>query len=154
MTVRRRRHCGVLWMRPNRPGAGKRKRKTEKTDEKKEDEKDPAKDAEFQKKVEEAAALRIKSTRLLPVWGLRFTPAETGQYTLQIYIRNSAGETRSDERKLTVLPEQNDPAKPGCWGGNVRVSKRDPQQFELANGDPFFIYGAECLLDTGLDAVP
>ncbi len=128
---------------PKPPGEKKKKKgaKQGEKKEEKEEPKDPAKEAEAQKLIDLTAAARIRSTRLMPVWGLRFTPFETGQYTLQIYVRNSAGETRSEERKLTVLPEIKNPKTPGRWGGNVRVSKRDPHQFELASGDPFFIYG-------------
>ena len=75
----------------------------------------------------------------LPVWKIRFTPRETGQYTLQFYVRNSAGELRTEERKLTVVPEQRASLPPGRQGGNVVVSKRDPRQFELDNGEPFFM---------------
>ena len=80
-------------------------------------------------------------------------PLKPGQYTLQIYVRNSAGETRSEERKLTVLPERKNPKTPGRWGGNVRVSTRDPHQFELSNGDPFYVFGENRLLDARLVAV-
>ncbi|HLX64131.1 MAG TPA: cellulase family glycosylhydrolase [Planctomycetota bacterium] len=120
----------------------------EKKEPPKQEETDPAKIAEVKKreeeqkkKLEQIAKLRVQSTRLLPVWGIRFTPLETGQYTLQIYVRNNAGEVRTEERKLIVLPERKNTALPGRLGGNVRVSKRDPRQFELSNGDPFFVFG-------------
>ena len=117
------------------------KKDTDKKDADKEEPKDPVKEAAAQKQIEQTAEMRLLSTRRLPVWGLRFTPFETGQYTIQIYVRNAAGETRSEERKLTVIPEVKNPKTPGRWGGNVQVSKRDPHQFELANGDPFYVYG-------------
>ncbi len=120
----------------------------EKKDGEKDEAKDPAKEAEakkkeaeLKKKIDEAATLRVLSLKRLPVWRIRYTPMETGQHTISIYIRNSAGETRTEERKLTVLPEVKNPQTPGRWGGNVRVSKRDPRQFELSNGDPFFVFG-------------
>ncbi len=116
-------------------------RKDEKKEPEKEEPKDPVKEAKVKEQIELTSALRIKTTTLLPVWGMRFTPLETGQYTLQVYVRNSAGETRTEESKLTVVPEIRNPKLPGRWGGNVRVSKRDPRQFELSNGDPFFVYG-------------
>jgi len=126
-------------------GKGAAKKNAEKAEKEKEEAKDPvkeaAKEAELKKAIEQTADLRIKSTTKLPVWCMRFTPVETGQYTLQVYVQNAAGETRSEERKLTVLPERKNPATPGRWGGNVRVSKRDPHQFELQNGDPFYVYG-------------
>ncbi|HEY3320689.1 MAG TPA: cellulase family glycosylhydrolase [Planctomycetota bacterium] len=78
---------------------------------------------------------------VLPLWLIRFTPQETGRYTLQIYVRNSAGETRAMERSLVVAPEQADPSLPGRKGGNVRIAKRDGRQLELQDGTPFFIVG-------------
>ena len=102
---------------------------------------DPVKEAEAQKKLLAAVDMRNATLNKAPVWSVRFSPAETGIYTLQIYIRNNAGETRTTERKLSVVAQNTHTAKAGTLGGNVRVSKRDPRQLELSNGDPFFIYG-------------
>ncbi|HYG74004.1 MAG TPA: cellulase family glycosylhydrolase [Planctomycetota bacterium] len=77
----------------------------------------------------------------MPLWLIRYTPQEVGRYTLHLYIRNSAGETRTREVSLVVAPEAPDPTRPGCKGGNVRVSKRDGRQLELQDGSPFFIFG-------------
>jgi len=77
----------------------------------------------------------------LPLWLIRYTPLEVGRYTLQLFIRNSAGETRTREVSMVVAPEVIDPAAPGRKGGNVRVSKRDSRQLELQDGSPFFIFG-------------
>ena len=78
---------------------------------------------------------------VLPVWVVRFTPQETGRYTYQLYVRNPAGETRSQEQSLVVVPEAPDPRLPGRKGGNVRVSQRDPRQLELQDGSPFYVVG-------------
>lgn len=78
---------------------------------------------------------------VMPAWMVRFTPQETGRYTLQLYVRNAAGETRVKEHSLVVVPERSDADRPGRKGGNVRVSTRDPRQFELQDGSPFFIVG-------------
>lgn len=122
--------------------AGESAPKKEETKEPPEDpEKKAAREAQLKKKVAFAAKMRDATVNLAPVWNIRFTPAETGQYTLQLYIRNNAGETRAAERKLTVYKQSASAAKPGCVGGNVRVSKRDPRQLELSNGDSFFIFG-------------
>jgi hypothetical protein len=94
---------------------------------------------------DDAAAEDKSSARLpenvLPMWTVRFTPQETGRYTLQLYIRNGVGETRVPEHSLVVSPEMPDAGLPGRTGGNVRVSRRDPRQLELQDGSPFFIVG-------------
>jgi len=77
----------------------------------------------------------------LPVWVVRFTPQETGRYTLQLYVRNAAGEARTPERSLVIVPEVPNARLPGRKGGNVCVSRRDPRQFELQDGSPFYIVG-------------
>jgi hypothetical protein len=76
----------------------------------------------------------------VPVWLIRFAPQETGRYTLQLYVRNSAGETRMREQSLVVASDAALPTG-GLTGGNVRVSRRDPKQLELSDGSPFFIFG-------------
>ena len=78
---------------------------------------------------------------IIPVWMLRFTPQETGRYTLQTYVRNSVGEARLPEQSMVVAPENSERAAPGRRGGNVRVSKRDPRQLELQDGSPFYCFG-------------
>lgn len=78
---------------------------------------------------------------LVPIWMLRFTPQETGRYTLQLYARNSSGETRMPESSMVVAPEAVNPATPGRTGGNVRVSRRDPRFLELQDGSPFYMVG-------------
>jgi len=77
----------------------------------------------------------------LPIWAVRFTPQETGRYTLQLYVRNAAGETRTPERSLVVVPEVPNRKLPGRRGGNVCLAKRDPRQLELQDGSPFYIVG-------------
>jgi hypothetical protein len=133
---------------------GKGKGKDGEQDAKKEAAKPPAADkqqplgpppapAEAKQETAEGDApqpLRKRET-LVPVWVVRFTPQETGRHTLQMYVRNGAGETRLPERSLVVVPETKAVSLPGCQGGNVVVSKRDPRQLELQDGSPFFIFG-------------
>jgi len=82
-----------------------------------------------------------KAAQALPVWLLRFTPQETGRYTMQMYVRNSAGEIRLQERSIVVAPEMKSGEYPGREGGNIRVSARDPRMLERGDGAPFYIYG-------------
>ena len=89
---------------------------------------------------------------VLPAWIVRFTPRETGRYTLQLYIRNRAGETRVGEHALVVASEQLDEELPGRQGGNVRVCRRDPRHFELQNGKPFFLIGQNVCWTNDWDA--
>ena len=77
----------------------------------------------------------------LPVWTLRFTPRETGRYTMRYFVRNKVGETATREEAVVVGPEISDAAAPGCKGGNVRVSRSDSRLLELQDGSPFFIFG-------------
>lgn len=125
------------------------KKNEEKKDEKKDTGKteattvktEPAKaEAEPAKAEKDESATKLPEG-VLPAWTVRFTPQEAGRYTLQLYVRNGAGETRIPERSLVVAPEQPDPRTPGRTGGNVRVSRRDPRQLELQDGTPFFIVG-------------
>ncbi|MCY3024365.1 MAG: cellulase family glycosylhydrolase [Planctomycetota bacterium] len=90
---------------------------------------------------EEGAAPARRPTALVPIWLVRFTPQETGRYTLQMYVRNPVGETRTPEQSLVVVPEMPDPALPGRKGGNVRVSRHDARQLELQDDTPFYVFG-------------
>jgi len=114
----------------------------EKSDKEKADAEKPKSDEakSDEKSGDESESPRKKGTPL-PVWLIRYTPLETGRYTMQMYIRNSAGETRTREGSVVVAPEMADPSLPGRKGGNVRVSRTDPRQLELQDGSPFFMYG-------------
>lgn len=92
-------------------------------------------------KPEEVEKPRENKPQGLPVWLLRFTPQETGRYTVQLFVRNSAGEIRLQERSLVVAPEAKSGEFPGREGGNVRVSARDPRMLERSDGAPFYIFG-------------
>jgi len=100
----------------------------------------PAAPKEEESAEQEGGAARKKSAPV-PVWAVRFTPQETGRYTLQLYVRNPAGETRTPERSLVIVPEIPDPKLPGRKGGNVCVSRRDPRRLELQDGSPFYAAG-------------
>lgn len=76
-----------------------------------------------------------------PLWVIRFTPSEVGRHMVQLWVRNRVGETRLPERGLVVVPQDAKRALPGRRGGSVRVSTRDPRQFELQDGSPFFAFG-------------
>ncbi|HYF48647.1 MAG TPA: cellulase family glycosylhydrolase, partial [Planctomycetota bacterium] len=78
---------------------------------------------------------------VVPVWVIRFTPHEVGRYTVQPYLKNSAGETRRPEVSFVVAAEKPEAAPPGRRAGNVKVSRKDPSKLELQDGAPFFIFG-------------
>jgi len=69
----------------------------------------------------------------MPVWKVRFSPQQPGQYTYQVSIRDT--ETRrSPSGALTAGPPK-DPR------GLVRISKRDGLYFEFDNGEWFYPIG-------------
>lgn len=72
--------------------------------------------------------------QLIPVghsyWKIRFAPLVQGKYTYYVSIRDALGETRSAPQTFTATA----PVDPR---GYVRVSKKDPRQFEFDNGEYF-----------------
>ena len=68
-----------------------------------------------------------------PEWRLRFTPVESGTYSVQISARDHSGSVASPAIEIAVRPA------PGH--GYIRVSEKDPHYFEFDDGTPYFAIG-------------
>jgi len=66
-----------------------------------------------------------------PVWKIRFTPTEVGNYTYKIKVINK-------DRELTTEPASFDCIFETSNHGFVRISKTNPLYFEYDDGSPFF----------------
>jgi hypothetical protein len=68
-----------------------------------------------------------------PEWRVRFTPAETGRYSVRLSARDRSGATVSGPLQFLV--------KPSRGHGFVRISKDDPHYFAFDDGTPFVPIG-------------
>jgi len=66
-----------------------------------------------------------------PMWKVRFTPVEVGQYTYRVKVANHDATAASDESKFTCTADT-------ASHGFVRISKTNPLYFEYDDGTPFF----------------
>ncbi|MFO8079072.1 MAG: DUF5060 domain-containing protein [Armatimonadota bacterium] len=69
-----------------------------------------------------------------PLWKVRFSPTEQGQWRFYVSVRDAKGELRSEEHRITATA----PLDPR---GFVRVSEDDPMYFEFDNGELMWIDG-------------
>ncbi|MEW6359656.1 MAG: DUF5060 domain-containing protein [Planctomycetota bacterium] len=77
-----------------------------------------------------------------PVWKLRYTPSEVGQYSYIVCLDDGHGLARSTERRFTCEPSD---AK-----GFIRISPKDPRYLAHDDGSQFFILGVSGWLPQSL----
>ena len=69
-----------------------------------------------------------------PVWKIRFTPFEAGEWKYAVVVENPAGQARSGERTLRCLP--------GAGRGFVRVDEQSKIHFRFDDGSFYYPLGA------------
>lgn len=70
---------------------------------------------------------------LQPLWKIRFTPTEAGEWRYYVIVKNKRGSARSEVRKFSCMPSDDK--------GFIRVSIADPHYFEYADGSFFYPIG-------------
>ena len=68
-----------------------------------------------------------------PLWKIRFTPAEEGEWRYYVMVKNKRGSAKSDVRKFNCTLSNDK--------GFIRVSKSDPYYFEYTDGAFFYPIG-------------
>jgi len=81
-----------------------------------------------------------------PVWKVRFTPREAGDYTYRVKARDRTGEVESEPGSMRCTP--------GAYQGFVRVSPQRPFVFEFDSGAPYVPTGINLFYSTRLGRPP
>jgi len=81
----------------------------------------------------ESGEVTLNSPVINPIWKLRFTPREAGEWTYQISIKNPAGKAQSNTYKLAVAK--------GDDRGFIRVDPKDRNYFSFESGDFYYPIG-------------